>query len=196
VSGPARNDGISLSPGAADDAPRAAEPEVSFVFLRPPDRRVIMRTRLLEAGEELIVVRHEISPSKPLTYLGEVVMDRGYQAMWFLFKGQPYDVGCFYRPDGTWTGYYADVLEPVRWTGADPRTLEPLVDLFLDLWVAPDGGYTVLDEDEFAEAIEAGRMTADQITHARRVIGELTGAAERGSFPPAVVKEFRLKRSG
>jgi predicted RNA-binding protein associated with RNAse of E/G family len=175
--------------------PGPAGTEVSFVFLRPPDRRVIMRTRLLEAREDLIVVRHQIAPSKPFIYEGEVVMDRGYRAMWFLFKGQPYDVGCFYRPDGTWTGYYADVLEPVRWTGADPRTLEPLVDLFLDLWVAPGGGYAVLDEDEFAEAIDAGRLTDGQIAHARRVIGELTDAAARGLFPPPVVREFQ-ERSG
>jgi predicted RNA-binding protein associated with RNAse of E/G family len=173
--------------------PPGSDAEVSFVFLRPPDRRVLMRTRLVEARDDLIVVRHEISPSKPLRHLGEVVMDRGYQAMWFLFKDQPYDVGCFYRPDGTWTGYYSDVLEPVRWRGADPKTLEPLVDLFLDLWIAPDGGYVILDEDEFAEAIEAGRLTEEQITHARRVIEELTEATRRGLFPPQVVKDYRLR---
>lgn len=173
--------------------PGPADAEVSFVFLRPPDRRVLMRTRLVEARDDLIVVRHQIAPSKPFIYQGEVVMDRGYQAMWFLFKGQPYDVGCFYRPDGTWTGYYSDVLEPVRWTGSDPKTLGPLVDLFLDLWIAPDGGYVILDEDEFAEAIEAGRLTDDQITHARRVIGELTDATARGAFPPQVVKDYRRR---
>jgi predicted RNA-binding protein associated with RNAse of E/G family len=84
------------------------------------------------------------------------------------------------------------VLEPVRWTGTDPKTLEPLVDLFLDLWIGPDGGYAVLDEDEFAEAIEAGRLTEQQIIHARQVIEELTDATERGLFPPQVVKDYRL----
>ena len=166
--------------------------EFTFEFIRPPDRSVFMRTRLLEAGDDLIVVTHEASPSNPLTYRGEVVMDRGYRAVWFLFKDKPYDVGRFYRPDGTWTGYYADVLEPVRWRGDDPATLEPIVDLFLDLWIAPDGRYAVLDEDEFEEAIGRGILSHQQIEHARRVLQELTEATERDAFPPQIVKGYRL----
>lgn len=166
--------------------------ELAFEFVRPPDRRVLMRTRLLEAREDLIIVSHESSPSKPLIDSGEVVFDKGYWAVWFLFKDRPYDVGRFYRPDGTWTGYYADVLEPVRWTGSDPTTLQPVVDLFLDLWIAPDGRYMALDEDEFEEAIEAGRLTPVQIDHARRVLADLVDATEQGTFPPPIVKDFRL----
>lgn len=186
---------MSRPPGRGDRGrpPAASGDEVSFVFLRPPDRRVTIRTRLLDARDDRLVVTHEIAPSKPLVVRGETVIARGYRAVWFLFKGRPYDVGRFYRPDGTWTGYYADVLEPVRWRGADPRTLEPLVDLFLDLWIAPDGEYTVLDEDEFADAIAAGRLTDGQIAHARRVIAELTAAAARGRFPPPVVRTYRAR---
>lgn len=152
-----------------------------------------MRTKLLQATEDLLVVTHEISPSNPLTFQGEIVMDRGYRAVWFLFKDQPYDVGRFYRPDGTWTGYYADVLEPVHWEGADPTTLAPIIDLFLDLWIAPDGQHAVLDENEFEEAVGAGILTPGQIDHARRVLQELTDATELGAFPPTVAKEFRLR---
>ncbi len=127
-----------------------------------------------------------------MNYLGEIVLDSGYWAVWFLFKDRPFDVGRFYRPDGTWTGYYADILEPVRWEGADPTTLEPIIDLFLDLWIAPDGRYVVLDEDEFAAAASRGSLTREQTVHARSVLQNLLGATERGEFPPAVVKEFRL----
>ena len=170
-----------------------ARDEFTFEFIRPPDDRVSMRTHLLEATDDLIVVAHEASPRKPLTYLDEVVMDRGYRAVWFLFKDRPYDVGRFYRPDGTWTGYYADVLEPVRWAGSDPTTLEPITDLFLDLWIAPDGRYLILDEDEFEEAISRGSLTPEQIDHARRVLQELTEATARGAFPPEVAKEFHVR---
>lgn len=119
-------------------------------------------------------------------------MDTGYLAVWFLFKDRPFDVGRFYRPDGTWTGYYVDVLEPVRWKGADPTTLAPIVDLFLDLWIAPDGRYMVLDEDEFEEAIGTGRVTIDQVILARQTLTTLVAATERGEFPPAVVRAFRI----
>jgi predicted RNA-binding protein associated with RNAse of E/G family len=125
-------------------------------------------------------------------YLGEIVLDSGYWAVWFAFKNQPFDVGRFYRPDGTLTGYYADILEPVRWEGSDPTTLQPIIDLFLDLWIAPDGRYSVLDEDEFEEAVSLGHLTGEQISQARSVLLDLIEATKRGEFPPALVKEFRL----
>jgi len=165
---------------------------LTFQFIRPPDRRVAMDSLLLHAADDMIITAHQASPSKPVEYLGEVVLDTGYWAVWFLFKDRPFDVGRFYRPDGTWTGYYVDVLEPVRWTGADPTTLEPMVDLFLDLWIAPTGQFMVLDEDEFADAIDQKRLTRDQVVHARRVLEELIRETERGWFPPALARDFRL----
>ena len=154
-----------------------------------------MHTDLLHATDGMIVVAHTLGPSQPLESFGEVVMDAGYRAVWFLFKDQPFDVGRIYRPDGTWTGYYADVLEPVRWQGSDPTTLAPIIDLFLDLWIAPDGRFEVLDEDEFEEAIARGNITAHQIDHARSVLKQLIEATGQGDFPPEVVKEFRLRNS-
>ncbi len=172
--------------------PDRVKGELTFDFIRPPDRRVSIKSRLLDATDDTIVLATELSPSKPVDYFGEIVMDAGYWAVWFLFKGRPFDVGRVYRPDGTWTGYYADILEPVRWEGADPATLEPIVDLFLDLWIARDGGHLVLDEDEFEEAMRLERLNGEQIDHARGVLRELIQATERGEFPPPVVKQFRL----
>ena len=165
---------------------------LTFDFIRPPGRRVSMRSDLLQATNNMIVVATDLAPSKPVEYLGEIVMDAGYRAVWFLFKDQPFDVGRIYRPDGTWTGYYADILEPVRWNGADPTTLEPIIDLFLDLWIAQDGKFDVLDEDEFKEAVARGILTKQQTDHAQAVLRGLIEARERGDFPPAVVKEFLL----
>ncbi len=165
--------------------------EFTFDFVRPPGRRVSFPSRLLEATEDIIVVAHDSSPATPVSHFREIVLDRGYETVWFLFKDQPFDVGRFYRPDGTWTGYYVDVLEPVHWQGSDPTTLAPIIDLFLDVWIAPDGRYLVLDEDEFEEAIRLGDLTTPQVDHARRVLRGLVAATERGAFPPLVVREFR-----
>jgi predicted RNA-binding protein associated with RNAse of E/G family len=166
--------------------------ELTFTFVRPPDRRASFRAHLLRATPELIVVAHRATPSRPLEDRGQIVLDAGYLAVWFLFNGRPYDVGRFYRPDGTWTGYYVDVLEPVRWEGADPTTLAPIVDLFLDLWIAPDGRCVVLDEDEFDAAIGAGRITGERAAFARGTLRALVEAAARGAFPPEPVKTFRI----
>jgi predicted RNA-binding protein associated with RNAse of E/G family len=161
-------------------------------YVRPPNRRVSIKLQLLEANSDTIVVAHEYSPSKPVTYCGEIVLDVGYWGIWFLFKNRSFDVGRVYRPDRTWMGYYVDILEPVRWKASDPSTLEPITDLFLDLWIAPDGKYMVLDEDEFEEAVNLGDLTSKQADRARSALQELVIATERGEFPPAVVRGFSL----
>lgn len=166
-----------------------------YDLIRLPDRRYTFETSLLSADDRRIVVAGQVTPSKPFVYRGEEVLAKDYWAVWFLFKDQPWDVGRFYRPDGSFTGYYVDVLEPVRWQGNDPATLHPLVDLFLDLWVSPDGAHEVLDEDEFEEAIGAGAVSPEQEEHARSVLQTLVRAAESGAFPPPDVREFALGRN-
>jgi predicted RNA-binding protein associated with RNAse of E/G family len=136
----------------------------------------------------MIVLTHRLQPSKPFVFDGEEVIGSGYEAVWFLFQGEPWDIGRFYRPDGTWTGYYADVLEPVRWVTEPELALEPLVDLFLDLWMAPDGRYAVLDEDEFDRAAATGAITPAQAERARRTLDRLLAAVRSGAFPPAAVR--------
>lgn len=169
-------------------APR--EGDFTFHFVRPPDRDYTFHSTLLAADHRHIVLTHEAFPSQPLHVDGEEVMGSGYTAVWFLFQGEPYDVARFYRPDGTWTGYYADVLEPVHWDGADPRTLQPLVDLFLDLWVTPEGRRLVLDEDEFGAAAANGVLSPQQVEQAQATLQALLTATARGDFPPEEVKSF------
>lgn len=167
----------------------------NFQFIRLPDRHFTFESILLEATDRQIVLTHDLSPSAPLYYGGEEVLGHDYRAVWFLFKDQPFDVARVYRPDGTWTGYYADVLEPVHWTDADPYSLQPLVDLFLDLWITPEGKWQVLDEDELDAAIETRAITADAAARAREVLDGLVRATRSGDFPPAAVRQFGLEGS-
>lgn len=163
----------------------------SFEFIRPPDRRSRFDSTLIEATHQHIILAHRITPSAPLEYRGQNVIDDGYWATWFLFKDQPYDIARMYRPDGTWTGYYADVLEPVHWDGNDPNSLRPLVDLFLDLWIAPDGGHEVLDQDEFEAAVERRAITAIQAAQARETLAQMIAGVRNGDFPPQLARDFR-----
>lgn len=165
---------------------------LTYELIRPPERRFTFTTDLLKADHRRIVVAGEVSPSKPLFFGGEEVIGSRYWAVWFLFKGEPWDVGRFYRPDGTFTGYYADVLNPVDWDGEDPASLQPLVDLFLDIWVAPDETYQVLDEDEFEEAVRSNAISSDRAAHATAVLSNLVDAVDRKQFPPQEVRDFRL----
>jgi predicted RNA-binding protein associated with RNAse of E/G family len=169
----------------------AAETDFSYTYIRPPGRVSVYNTKLLHADESAIVMLHpSVQPSQPAIYFGEEVLSRDYNLLWFLLNGQPFDVARFYRPDGTWTGYYIDILEPVRWSDADPATLRPIVDLFLDVWIAPDGRRQVLDEDELEEALEAGHVSIEQVVHAQRTVEKISKAADRGVFPPRIAREF------
>lgn len=165
---------------------------ISYTYIRPPDRRSTYNGDLLWASEEVIVLAAPVKASKPLIYRDQEVIGDGYRSVWFLFKGQPWDVARFYRPDGTFTGYYADVLEPVDWRDADPGSLLPIVDLFLDLWIGIDGSHEVLDREEFEEAVRHGWVSEAQAQHARAVLHALLTRAERGDFPPQIVKDFGL----
>jgi uncharacterized protein len=51
------------------------------------------------------------------------------------------------RDDGRLKGWYCNICKPVV---MESEEILSYVDLALDLWVAPDGTQTVLDEDEFA----------------------------------------------
>jgi predicted RNA-binding protein associated with RNAse of E/G family len=163
---------------------------VAFDYVRTGNRRATFDARLMHADDEMIILSHEAQPSRPLQHDGQVVMAGGYSVVWFLFKGQSYDVGRFYRPDGVWTGYYVDILEPVEWVGDDPRSITPLIDLELDLWIAPDLSHQILDEDEFEDSVRRGDLTSAQESQARSTLSQLMTLLEKGSFPPPVVRDY------
>jgi predicted RNA-binding protein associated with RNAse of E/G family len=163
---------------------------VAFTYVRPGSHRTTFDALLAHADREVVIISHAAQPSKQLYHAGQLVIDRGYPVVWFLFKGEPYDIGRFYRPDGSWTGYYVDILEPVQWDADNPHSIEPLVDLALDLWIAPDGSYQVLDEDEFEEYVSNGDLTPAQASHGRSTLTELVSLIENGGFPPRLVQEY------
>lgn len=70
------------------------------------------------------------------------------------------------RDDGKLKGWYCNVGKPAVLEAEDVISY---VDLALDLWVAPDGTQTVLDEDEFA-ALDLDAETRQQ---ARAALEEL-----------------------
>src|SRR5262245_49523638 len=57
-----------------------------------------------------------------------------------------YNIFQIHRADGMLNGWYCNVATPAAITG----NAIACRDLILDLWVAPDGGMLILDEDEFA----------------------------------------------
>jgi predicted RNA-binding protein associated with RNAse of E/G family len=162
-----------------------------YRYVRPPGRVSVHQGTLLHESNDCLVVTHTVQPERQIIYRGRVVLAHGSSIVWFLFKDRSYDVGRFYLPDGSWTGFYIDVTEPVRWAGADADSLEPVVDLFLDVWITTDGEYDLLDEDELKEASTAGWVTDEQSVHAFRVRDQILAELDAGAFPPVQAAQWR-----
>lgn len=165
---------------------------ITLHYHRPPDRTDVFVQELLHASADVIVTYLASTPMKrPLRVRDRVVLDDGSPAVWFTFPGLMHDVGRFHTPAGEFTGLYANILEPVRLD--TPRSWHA-TDLFLDLWVEPDAEPVILDEDELAEALAAGWVSAAQAARARAEAERIVALCHAGHWPPAIVNEWPLER--
>jgi predicted RNA-binding protein associated with RNAse of E/G family len=71
---------------------------------------------------------------------------------------------------GRHTGYYCDIVTPPR--PLDDGEVE-VTDLFLDLWVSPDLGYEVLDEEELECALLKGGFQSNFMKGQKRSLRSL-----------------------
>ena len=76
-------------------------------------------------------------------------------------------------------GYYSDIAMPI--TKVDDGY--EIVDLFLDIWLKPDGTLLELDLDEFQDAISKGLITEEQQTLAVTTFERLKEEAKQGIYP-------------
>lgn len=167
-------------------------PVFTMVYRRPPNRVSQIPIQVLRIDRRSVRFLNECAPKEPFRYDGEVVLDRGYWGVWFVGNGASHDLGKVYNANGRHTGYYVDVLEPVRWQGDDIATIKPVTDLFLDLWIAPDGRWQILDEAEFWEAEAQRWITPEQAAHARRTLAHLVELAETGTLVTPEAQAFKL----
>ncbi len=162
--------------------------KIKLFYRRLPDRASVYEQELLYEDEEVLVSRAVLRPRGPLVHNGKVLIGADFYAVWFVFRGAWHDLGKIYRPDGEFHGYYCDIIRPARRT---PTGVE-ITDLFLDLWVFPDGRWLVLDRDEFETAIRRGWLTPELAARAQHELETLIAAVEGRRFPPAIVARFGL----
>ena len=67
-----------------------------------------------------------------------------------------------------------------------------LTDLFLDIWITPDGEVYLLDEDELENAVRQGFISKSLAAKARSEVRMLLSAGKMRDFPPAQVKKAKL----
>lgn len=165
---------------------------VQIHYRRPPDRLSVFEQELVVDREDCKITLHESPPPDSTLAVGDrTIFQPGAPIVWFVFPGGWHDVGRFHLLDGTFTGYYANLIAPPK---IDGRTWH-MFDLCLDLWVPSDGtAVAVLDGDEFDEAVDRGWIGPDTADRARLELEGLIAATRAGDWPPAVVREHDLRR--
>ena len=106
---------------------------------------------------------------------------RGDVFVEFYYWDRAYNVFQVSAPDGTLKGWCANLGLPAELEPA--RNELRYVDLALDVWVAPDGSYVVLDEDELAEMVEQYPQVAEMAEIGRRDLIELAGTGPLPRWP-------------
>ena len=155
---------------------------VILTYKRPPDRVNHFQQELLYLDDDVIVTSQRVKPSSPIVQNGETVLADNFAAVWFVFTGLWYDVGKVYNLNNEWTGYYCDIMKPVKRSINATGKLDcfEITDLFLDLWINPDGSYEIQDEDEFEEAIQNGAIDTTLEKTAWNVLNTLIAEVESG----------------
>ena len=156
---------------------------IKLIYTRLPDRVSHFQQELLYEDDEVIVTTQRLKPSTPIVIDGITVMGAHFNAIWFIFANRWYDIGKIYNLENQFTGYYCDIILPMK--RSEPHI--EITDLFLDVWVSQDGSYQILDADEFESALHNHRIQADLANQARKALQELIIEIESGAFPPEIV---------
>ena len=161
---------------------------IRYEYTRPGKEVSVYPHILVHDEDDLKVLLMEDYSARDIVIDDQIVMTEGGSVVWHINPPAWYDVGLFYLPDGTFTGYYTNLVTPYESDGDDWRA----TDLFLDLWTDLDGNHQWLDEVEFTEARDAGLLTENQ---AIRVTGErmrIMSMMPSGEWPPARMKSITL----
>ncbi len=168
-------------------------PLVHIHYLRPPDRlEIFSQPILLDDPRVKITLASYDDVEHPMTIDGVVSLERGSKAVWFTFPGAWHDVARFHRADGTFTGFYANILTPPTFQDGG---IWHTTDLFLDVWIPRGGVATLLDEDELKEAEANGWVDTTTAHRTRQEAADLIEKAEAGVWPPPIVEEWTLEKA-
>lgn len=155
---------------------------IALIYKWLPDRVHRSQQHLLYADEDVIVTTQRVKPSSPIIQNDKTVLGNNFPVIWFVFTNLWYSVAKVYNLENKWTGYYCDILKPVK-RGMDANgklNRFEITDLFLDLWVNPAGDYEVQDEDEFEAAVQEGVINTDLEKKVREALKALIAEVASG----------------
>ena len=165
--------------------------QLTIHYFRPPARRDTYQQQILYRDADVIVSLNTAAVTKEAHIDGVLALEPGSPIIWFTFRDEKFDVGRFHLRDGTFTGLYSDIIEPVRFR----NELEvDITDLYVDVWIAADGSPSVQDVDELEHATSNGWITPAAASDALAEAHRLVRLYEDNAWPPRIVNEWPLSR--
>lgn len=135
------------------------------------------RARLVRREGTLVVLSGLFEDEVEHALLGRI--SEGTISTEYFWTDRWYSVFRFQEPSGAHRNFYCNVNAPPR---LDEETLS-FVDLDVDILVAPDFSYSVLDEDEFETHSARYDYPEELRARVRDAVTELIGLIERREFP-------------
>jgi protein associated with RNAse G/E len=135
------------------------------------------RARLVESAGALVVVEGVFESEIRHPLLGTVAT--GTHSTEYYWTDRWYSVFRFREPGGRLRNYYCNVSCPAVFDGQ----VLSFVDLDIDVLVAPDFSFSVLDEDEFEAHAARYEYPAEVRAQVPRALSELIGMIEGRRFP-------------
>ena len=133
--------------------------------------------KVLRHADSLLVLDGRFETEIRHKLLGTIA--RGTVSIEYYWLDRWYNIFRFMNPDGTLRNYYCNVNIPPAYDG---RMLS-FVDLDMDILVAPDLSYQILDEDEFEANAELYEYPLLVKERAHQALADLKALIEARQFP-------------
>jgi len=135
------------------------------------------RARVAERVCELIVLDAQFAETIHHPLLGTI--EQGTISKEYYWLNRPYNIFRFSTARGELRNFYCNINQPPHFDGK----ILSYVDLDIDVLVAPDLSYKILDEDEFAANALRYAYPASLQSDVKRALCELLELIERRGFP-------------
>ena len=133
--------------------------------------------RLLEQKGSLLILDAYFPEEINHALLGKIAV--GTHSLEYYWLDRWYNIFRFAEPNGSLRNFYCNVNVPPTLEGS----VLTYVDLDLDILVAPDFSYQILDKDDFEDNAKLYNYSAEVQSNAARALDELVNMIESRAFP-------------
>lgn len=160
---------------AKSEAPANAITVCTFKYDGTEHRR--WRARSARRENSLIVLNAEFEEEIQHPLLGTLA--QGTLSIEYYWLDRWYNVFRFLQPNGKLRNFYCNVNVPPVFH----RNVLSYIDLDMDILVAPDLSYSILDEDEFASNAVRFKYPLEVQQHSQEALQQLVALIESRHFP-------------